>query len=69
MPIYEYRCPDCSQIFEKIMWNTDKEPITCPCCKGANPIRILSAFAKGGSGSIKGLSASSGCGPAGGGFS
>ena len=48
MPIYEYRCVDCSKIFEKIVWNTGDKEVFCPCCRGKNNIRILSAFSKGG---------------------
>ena len=68
MPIYEYRCLDCSKVFEKITWNSQKEQVACPACCSQNNIRILSAFAKGGS-SEKGLASSSACGPSHGGFS
>ena len=36
MPIYEYRCNECQQVFEE--WNKhieeDSVPHTCPICKG-----------------------------------
>ena len=69
MPIYEYRCLNCSKVFEKIIWNSQKETVDCPFCRSSNNMRILSAFAKGGGGSGKGLSAPSACGPSHGGFS
>jgi putative FmdB family regulatory protein len=69
MPIYEYRCLNCSKIFEKIVWNAGQETVECPYCQSANNLRILSAFAKGGGGSAKGLPSASTCGPSGGGFS
>jgi putative FmdB family regulatory protein len=69
MPIYEYRCLDCSKVFEKIIWNSSQEKVECPFCKSANNLRILSAFARGGSGSAKGLPGAAACGPSSGGFS
>ena len=68
MPVYEYRCVDCSKIFEKIVWNTGDKEVFCPCCRGKNNIRILSAFSKGGGG-LKNIQATSNCGPSSGGFS
>jgi putative FmdB family regulatory protein len=68
MPIYEYRCLDCSKTFEKIVWNSGEKEIVCPECGCINNIRVLSAFSKG-SGGVKGVSAPSNCGPSGGGFS
>ncbi|MBI5585871.1 MAG: zinc ribbon domain-containing protein [Deltaproteobacteria bacterium] len=69
MPIYEYRCLDCSKIFEKIIWTSGQETVACPYCQSANNLRILSAFTKGGGGSGKGIPSPSTCGPSGGGFS
>jgi|GEM_PF-608249 putative FmdB family regulatory protein len=66
MPIYEYRCTDCSKEFEKIVTTPEKEPVRCPYCKGDKVIRILSAFARGGG---KGASAPATCGPSSAGFS
>lgn len=69
MPIYEYRCVDCSKTFEKIVWNSGGKEILCPYCGCNNSIRVLSAFSTKGSGGIKGISTPSNCGPSGGGFS
>jgi putative FmdB family regulatory protein len=69
MPIYEYRCLDCSKTFEKIIWTSKQETVECPYCKSANNLRLLSAFARGGGGSAKGIPTSATCGPPGGGFS
>lgn len=41
MPIYEYRCTDCEQIFEE--WQTDfkERELTCPVC-GSKAERLIS---------------------------
>lgn len=69
MPIYEYRCSDCSKIFEKIIWNSKEEGVSCPYCRGEKVVRLLSAFSKAGSQSGKGVSMPSACGPSSSGFS
>lgn len=69
MPIYEYRCLDCSKVFEKIIWNSKQEAADCPYCKSVNNLRILSAFARGGGSATKGNPTSATCGPSSGGFS
>jgi putative FmdB family regulatory protein len=67
MPIYEYRCLDCSGTFEKIIWNSGDKEIECPYCQSKNSLRILSAFAKGGGG--KDVPVTSRCSPSPSGFS
>lgn len=69
MPIYEYRCLDCSKVFEKIVWNSKNEEISCPACQGEKVLRLLSAFSKGGGESREGISRPSSCGPSSSGFS
>ena len=44
MPIYEYRCLDCSESFETLVLKKD-EMVQCPKCKGNNVERLMSAFA------------------------
>lgn len=42
MPIYEYRCMECHQVFEEwIRRAGGEEPRQCPICKG-NAARIMS---------------------------
>ena len=51
MPIYEYRCQDCSQEFERMQRFSDPPVDTCPKCSG--PVQRLisrSAFHLKGSG-------------------
>lgn len=41
MPIYEYKCDDCQQIFEEWQRNFEAQAKTCPVC-GGNAERIMS---------------------------
>jgi len=45
MPIYEYRCRKCGEVFEsfRAISDSDKD-VECPKCGGKNPHRELSAF-------------------------
>ncbi len=42
MPIYEYKCEKCGSCFEKLVFGSDKEPVSCPDCKAKNVQRLLS---------------------------
>lgn len=46
MPLYEYRCADCHERFEKLasMDAADKQ-VTCPHCGGTRSRRLISVFA------------------------
>lgn len=62
MPIYEYRCQQCGEIYEKLRRIQDADrDLRCPKCESENVQRMVSAFATG----------SGGCAPSpgGGGFS
>ena len=62
MPIYEYRCRKCGQVFERIQKvNEGGDNLTCPHCGKKKPEKILSSFS-----SSKGSESSSSCGPSGG---
>ena len=45
MPIYEYRCPDCSLEFEEIQKMSDDPVKVCPSCGKENVTKLLSAAA------------------------
>ena len=50
MPIFEYRCDDCTAEFEVLQRVNDvstppKYPPTCPKCGGLNSTKRFSAFA------------------------
>ena len=68
MPVYEYRFPDCTHLFEKLVSYSEAErDASCPTC-GARASKLLSTFAAIGSSSASGASAPSGsAAPVGGG--
>lgn len=43
MPIYEFRCQDCEQDFEKIILGSANE-VKCPHCQSDRVIKKISAF-------------------------
>lgn len=46
MPIYEYRCEDCGQRFERLIRNAeDRSALACPSCGGGRLVTELSVFA------------------------
>lgn len=44
MPIYEYRCQECEQRFEKLVLAMDREPedLVCPACGSLDVRRLIS---------------------------
>ena len=45
MPVYEYRCPDCTNLFEKLVSFSDAaRDVHCPTC-GTQASKLLSTFA------------------------
>lgn len=51
MPVYEYRCPDCTHLFEKLVsYSQSERGVDCPTC-GARAGKLLSTFAAIGGGS------------------
>jgi len=43
MPIFEFRCLECSNLFEKLFINSDKEmEIACPECQSQSFERVIS---------------------------
>ncbi len=44
MPLYEYKCSKCDQIFEELV-NGNGEQVTCPTCGRKDCEKILSTFA------------------------
>lgn len=43
MPIYEFRCMECSELFEKLFKSSDdKVDIVCPTCKSTAFERVIS---------------------------
>ena len=45
MPVYEYRCPDCTHLFEKLVsFSEASRGVNCPTC-GTQASKLLSTFA------------------------
>jgi len=43
MPIYEYRCDDCSHLFEELLLSrADQLIVTCKACGSGNVVKLLS---------------------------
>ncbi|MBN1180382.1 MAG: zinc ribbon domain-containing protein [Anaerolineae bacterium] len=63
MPIYEYRCEQCGERFEKLVRGFSGEAgLTCPRCGSDNVKKAVSLFGLGGGGGRASDSGSS-CGP------
>ena len=69
MPMYDYRCKNCGEKFEELVFSssTPDEEITCPYCKENKSERLLSApmVSVGSSSNGASTSSSSGCGHSG----
>lgn len=65
MPVYEYRCPNCSTEFDALRsMSAADAPIACPKCKSTGARRKLSRFAatsKGDGGESHSVGGSDGC--------
>ncbi len=69
MPMYDYRCKNCDEVFEELVFSSttpDKE-IKCPKCGQNKSERLLSApmISKDSSSTSVSKSSSSGCGHSG----
>jgi putative FmdB family regulatory protein len=57
MPLYEFKCQDCNQIFELLVMNREQDlEMTCPHCGSETFERVLSTthYAMGGGTSATG---------------
>ncbi|MFZ5647085.1 MAG: FmdB family zinc ribbon protein [Bacillota bacterium] len=43
MPIYEYKCNNCNNTFEKLILSGQGEDLTCPNCGGKELKKLISA--------------------------
>lgn len=67
MPIYEYRCRECGDVFDafqRVGEGGDK--LNCPKCGAPRPEKLFSSFASTGGGSDSDFSTGSSCVPRGG---
>ncbi len=59
MPLYEYRCAQCGEEFEKLVRSFfGSKDVTCPACGSKSVERLISVFGLGGHGGDGGS-----CGP------
>lgn len=42
MPIFEYECQKCGEVFEKVVFPSEKQPIACPKCKSKKVDQLIS---------------------------
>ena len=66
MPIYEYKCKNCSEKYEALVLRRD-ETVPCPCCNSADVEKLMSAFAFKSGDNFTPSSGSSACGTCSGG--
>jgi putative FmdB family regulatory protein len=63
MPIHEYSCDDCQEVFEQLIWRaSEEEDLSCPKCGHKKVKRLISRSSIGGSGR-PGVTPSPSCGP------
>lgn len=43
MPIFEYSCESCGAEFERLVFPSEKDPVTCPQCKQESVKKKMSA--------------------------
>lgn len=68
MPLFEYRCKDCGERFETLVFSSSgDEGVECPKCHGTQTEKQISMFASSGARDAGGASASS-CSSSGGYF-
>lgn len=64
MPIYEYKCSNCGNCFELLVFNSeDEKNITCKKCGSKKIKKVISSFScisQGGTSGISGCSSSNG---------
>jgi len=67
MPMYDYRCRNCAEIFEELVLSSSvpDEEIQCPKCGKSKSERLLSAPMVSTTGSYAQSSSSCGCGHSG----
>ncbi len=67
MPLYEYRCKTCGEVFEKMVrWSEMDRAQVCPKCQSEDTQKQISLFASHGSSGIFSSASSSSCGSSGG---
>lgn len=45
MPIYEFRCTECADVFDTLVRTMSAEGVRCPSCGSGTLTRLISSFA------------------------
>ncbi|MBN2008323.1 zinc ribbon domain-containing protein [candidate division KSB1 bacterium] len=62
MPIYEYKCANCNEVFDEFQsMGASNDNVKCPKCGALKPERLFSAFASSGLSSGGSVSSASSC--------
>jgi putative FmdB family regulatory protein len=62
MPIYEFQCRKCGNVFEQLVFASDKtEALLCPSCGANDPCKLMSSFSCSSSGGESGEATSQSC--------
>jgi putative FmdB family regulatory protein len=62
MPIYEFRCGNCRQNFDKLCaLGESGKNLKCPACGAGHPERVMSSFSTAGTGGGKGAGSCGTC--------
>ncbi|MEA3359006.1 MAG: zinc ribbon domain-containing protein [Thermodesulfobacteriota bacterium] len=70
MPLYEYKCKNCGNTFEQLVFFSEKDArFDCPTCNSEETSRLMSSFSSGSSNGAGGLTGLSSCSSPSGGFS
>ncbi len=68
MPLYEYKCTQCNEKFEKLVRSSfEQGDVHCPSCGSGKVKRLISMFGSLGFSSDSSYGGSSSCGSSGGG--
>jgi putative FmdB family regulatory protein len=62
VPLYEFYCSDCREVFEKLVRGADGDKVTCVTCGGARVSKILSTFSALGTSDAGATGLGTGCG-------
>jgi putative FmdB family regulatory protein len=54
MPIFDFRCKECNQVFERLVRSSTAEAPECPQCGGQEVTRLVSLFAAQAPGAMQG---------------
>jgi putative FmdB family regulatory protein len=44
MPLYEFRCRACGEVYEELLPAGDSPAASCPACADGEPVRLFSRF-------------------------